>query len=471
MDSDIEQTAGGVKKRQDVQSERILDLKGEYPVLFIFSDKKHVEYIETILGPIEGVLFTKDYPQFRPVRISEDTDCDEHFGKSFEELARTCVAAIVVLDGGRPNVWYEYGFLRALDKPLILLQSKGATINVKAFYEYQNRKSGLTEGQFEKMQNPNLGYFSFLSDRAGVRILTVDRRAKWGTKEHPYEVVKSYMDKIKSRIMDDVTESKVESTEGSVVVHFDRYRQLLSQVYSYRFDVSQFDGDDLKQCYEEAKAIEEESGSRLPSETYTSMAALYETLAERVDWRDVKKIANFKRRAIGIYEELMDTEYDVNKRANVQVRLGNCLYKLALYEDERENRKKAIKAYQEALKVYTRQRFPMDYAMTQNNLGTAYSTLAEVEAKAANCKKAIKAYQEALKVYTRQRFPMDYAMTQNNLGNAYSTLAEVEAKAANCKKAIKAYQEALKFFTEREYTELHRLVASNLARCLSFCES
>jgi len=49
-----------------------------------------------------------------------------------------------------------------------------------------------------------------------------------------------------------------------------------------------------------------------------------------------------------------------------------------------------------------------------------------VENKAENCKKAIKAFEEALKVYTPERFPMDYAMTQNNLGNAYRTLAEVE---------------------------------------------
>jgi len=42
---------------------------------------------------------------------------------------------------------------------------------------------------------------------------------------------------------------------------------------------------------------------------------------------------------------------------------------------------------------------------------------------------AIKAYKEALRVYTPERFPMDYAMTQNNLGAAYVTLAEVENKA------------------------------------------
>jgi tetratricopeptide (TPR) repeat protein len=69
---------------------------------------------------------------------------------------------------------------------------------------------------------------------------------------------------------------------------------------------------------------------------------------------------------------------------------------------------------------------------------------------------SIKAYEEALKVTTLDRFPMQYATTQNNLGNAYSTLAEVEAKAENCKKAIEAYEEALKVTTWTEPQKVDR---------------
>jgi hypothetical protein len=57
----------------------------------------------------------------------------------------------------------------------------------------------------------------------------------------------------------------------------------------------------------------------------------------------------------------------------------------------------------------------MDYGMTQNNLGTAYRTLGEVEEKAENCKKAIMAYQEALRVYNKQEYPQQYAGVSSNL--------------------------------------------------------
>ena len=111
----------------------------------------------------------------------------------------------------------------------------------------------------------------------------------------------------------------------------------------------------------------------------------------------------------------------------------------------------------------------MQYGTTQNNLGAPYQTLAEVEAKAENCKRAIEAYAEALKVRTRDRFPMDYAQTKNNLGATYQTLAEVEAKAENCKRAIEAFEEALKIYSESEYPEIFTAVEANLKLVRDFC--
>jgi tetratricopeptide (TPR) repeat protein len=148
--------------------------------------------------------------------------------------------------------------------------------------------------------------------------------------------------------------------------------------------------------------------------------------------------------------------------AMIQNNLGNAYRMLAEVDAKPENCKKAIIAFEEALKVHTLDRFPRDYAAAQNNLGAAYGTLADVEEKAKNCKKAIIACEEALKVYTRERFPMDYAMTQNNLGNAYGMLAAEEAKPENCKRAIKAYEEALKVRTLERFPMDYASTQNNL---------
>lgn len=72
----------------------------------------------------------------------------------------------------------------------------------------------------------------------------------------------------------------------------------------------------------------------------------------------------------------------------------------------------------------TRERVPLDWAMTQNNLGNALSTLGERESDTARLEQAVDAYRDALKERTRERVPLDWATTQNNLGNARDFLNE-----------------------------------------------
>ena len=56
--------------------------------------------------------------------------------------------------------------------------------------------------------------------------------------------------------------------------------------------------------------------------------------------------------------------------------------------------------------------------MTQNNLGNALQSLGERESGTARLEEAVAAYRAALEERTRERVPLDWAMTQNNLGNA-----------------------------------------------------
>ena len=64
------------------------------------------------------------------------------------------------------------------------------------------------------------------------------------------------------------------------------------------------------------------------------------------------------------------------------------------------------------------------------------SRLGERESGTARLEEAVAAYREALKEWTRERVPLDWATTQNNLGIALRLLAERQAesdKALACK--------------------------------------
>jgi tetratricopeptide (TPR) repeat protein len=77
----------------------------------------------------------------------------------------------------------------------------------------------------------------------------------------------------------------------------------------------------------------------------------------------------------------------------------------------------AIRCYEAALRVWTEEAFPADWAMTQNNLGSAYQNLPTGD-RAANLQQAIACYEAALRVYTEEAFPEYHAIAAGNLGEA-----------------------------------------------------
>lgn len=104
----------------------------------------------------------------------------------------------------------------------------------------------------------------------------------------------------------------------------------------------------------------------------------------------------------------------------------------------------AIKSYQTALKKYTLDHYPINYAKTQNDLGNFLASLAEIEDKADNCKLAIFAYKESLEIFSSELFRFNYSQVNFNLGLAHQTLAELEEKSVNSQFAIIAYKNAIK---------------------------
>ena len=152
-----------------------------------------------------------------------------------------------------------------------------------------------------------------------------------------------------------------------------------------------------------------------------------------------------------------------DKRAAIKLPFANALSTYGAQRGNAQALEEAVAAYREALKEYTRERVPLQWAATQNNLGNALQTLGERENGTARLDEAVAAYREALKEYTRERVPLDWAMTQNNLGSALQTLGERESGTARLDEAVAAYREALKERTRERAPYQWEVTAKNLA--------
>jgi tetratricopeptide (TPR) repeat protein len=92
------------------------------------------------------------------------------------------------------------------------------------------------------------------------------------------------------------------------------------------------------------------------------------------------------------------------------------------------NVRQAVENYQQALKIFQKDEYPVQYATTQNNLGTAYIALpsATAEERAENVRKAIQCYQNALEIRRKEKYPQDYCQTSANLGLALMSIDRIK---------------------------------------------
>ena len=141
--------------------------------------------------------------------------------------------------------------------------------------------------------------------------------------------------------------------------------------------------------------------------------------------------------------------------AEAEMNLGLCLQHLGRIRD-------AIAAYQRALRTFDAQRYPVEFALLQNNLATAFLSMPENKISEAL---AVQCFEQALKTVNLIDHPAEYAMLQNNLGNALQSIASGHV-AENHVRALAAYDEALKVRTRAARPVERANTLANKANCL-----
>jgi tetratricopeptide (TPR) repeat protein len=113
----------------------------------------------------------------------------------------------------------------------------------------------------------------------------------------------------------------------------------------------------------------------------------------------------------------------------------------------------SIHFYHEALRVFTWEKYPQEYAILYNNIAIAYLSMPMSSERESLCQGlAIQSFEIALKHINIIDHPREYAMLQNNLGNALQYLVSSHPIENNLR-AILAYDEALKV-RNLQYTPL-----------------
>lgn len=119
------------------------------------------KHVEVVIDCIENV-FDK-IGKYEVIRLDQHLKSgDSQYGE-LKDLLSTCCFAIVLLDGFRPNVLFEYGILKGLEKPCIVLLEEHATVDIQGFFpSSQKGLPPMPEIDMDK-------HFSDVKDRFYVR--------------------------------------------------------------------------------------------------------------------------------------------------------------------------------------------------------------------------------------------------------------------------------------------------------------
>ena len=136
--------------------------------------------------------------------------------------------------------------------------------------------------------------------------------------------------------------------------------------------------------------------------------------------------------------------------ARTQNNLGNVLAARGDQQNDPQLWQQAQAAYASALEVWTEDTQPFEWARAQVNLGTVLRSLGNNGKDAGQLKKAVAAYQAAARQWTKTSTPYNWASLQNNLGNALGDLGKLTKDPKQYAAAVDAFNAALEVSTEAQ---------------------
>lgn len=152
------------------------------------------------------------------------------------------------------------------------------------------------------------------------------------------------------------------------------------------------------------------------------------------------------------------------EKAEAEINLGLVIQ--SLFAFNQAPIQEAINAYQRALKVFTREDYPAEFAIIHNNLATAFLSM-QTNSETGKMREAlaVQSFQEALSVVSMTDQPTEYAMLQNNLGNALQSVRSSHGVENNLR-ALDAYDEALRVRTSTDTPLEYANTICNKANCI-----
>lgn len=406
-----------------------LDFQCENFGLIVYSDKHHVEYIYPLLLQLENVLKSQG---ICPRRLGEDIRSSEDYLDTLESLVDESALILVILDGFRPNVLFEFGYALSKRKPVIVLKSKDATINIKTLFR-NTTDSGVSQRNFGLLCNPTLEVSFHLSDFGGKHISKIDWKAKESDPLFPPTVIKNELKKKKNEIVQEITRIRTKELPPTVPMEV---LELIIEVFGYYYSKEKVSLENVKKLYLNLEDLAKTHDMKPPIKIYDMLSSIY--IRQYEDTLDYSDKINHLIEAQKINNKILTLFVEKeNFRSKILMENGEISQKLLFTLNEEQHGYVAIEAFEEAIGIFSRCHLKRDVAFANAKIGETYVIMSEINKPIINLNKGIESYIEALKTFTQDDFFYEYVQTQYKLASAYYKLSQIDNEIDNLKSAIK----------------------------------
>lgn len=411
------------------------------PCLIVYSDKSHVDYIfSSLINYIIPILKEKN---FEPILLADKIKSGDDYFLKVSELTNDCVLGIILLDGFRPNVLFEFGMLKGKNKPVIIFQTSDSSINVHTLYKNFS-ESNLTQSQFKKLSQPKLDLRKHLSDFAGKHVTFVEKNAMMTDKMHISNKLKEELDKNQPNILNEVKKLQIKNLDAQSIEKIEPYIGKLVLIYE---NPAKFDPKELDVIHSKISEHFKQTQQDIPFNILEFIGMTFQVKALQVIVKDITEGMNLYHHAISIFSKIaLPDKQDEKKIMNYvssQQTLCILFTQISRFENRKENLNKAIISIKHSIKYTNKEKNPIFSALLHNSLGNGYYELSQITNTLENAKKAISEFNESLKIINVENSPTDFSMLQNNLGNALLTLSEVDNPKENTRLGIEALTNSL----------------------------
>lgn len=312
------------------------------------------------------------------------------------------------------------------------------------------------------------GWLKSLEDKEFIKI--VRRNQIWADDAYLQYVVKPHIDIPDIEIFDEMIDMFSTEPDALNIIGEKAYN-----IGSVDIDIAEY----MKLCIKAFSILKERFDPENNLE-YTR-ACEYLGLAH---WK-IAAFDNVKEnctKALAYFSEalnLITPDFDPLYYARLQSATGNAYVSLADIQDRQVNCKNAIMCFNESLKYISSEETPVQYGIIHHNLGNVYNILldpdlTEIQERPAILRLAIESNKKALKIRTFEKYPREYALSSNNMGISYMYLAESENKAENLKLSIGHFRNGLKVYDRKKDPITYSLCTANLGYVYSMlaeCEN